>query len=133
MGSEYEDMVYMPHHVSLRHPHMSIKNRAAQFAPFAAVTGHEASVREAARITEEKISLDDSYKEELNTKLTALLKQSEEKREASITYFTNDKYKSGGSYVSAEGIVKRFDEIKKSIILENGIYIPIDDIYDIKI
>jgi hypothetical protein len=133
VGSKYEDMVYMPHHVSLRHPRMSRRNRAAQFAPFAAVTGHESSVREASRITEEKINLDDSYKEELNTKLMIVLKQTKEKRTAIITYFMKDNNKPGGSYLSVQGIVEKFDEFKKIIILENGINIPIDDVYDIKI
>ena len=131
MVNKYEDMVYMPHYVSLKHPRMSIRNRAAQFAPFAAVTGHEESVREAARFTEEKFKLDDSYKEELNTKLTALLKQPEEKRKATITYFIKDVSKPGGVYSSVEGIIERFDDFKKLVVLENDVYIPIEDIYDI--
>lgn len=133
MENKYEDIIYMPHHVSLRHPRMSIRNRAAQFAPFAAVTGHESSVYEAARVTEEKFKLDDSYKEVLNTRLTILLKQPKGKRKAIITYFIKDKNKPGGSYLSVEGIVEMFDELKKIIVLENGVYIPIDDVYDIKI
>ena len=92
MEKKYEDMVYMPHHVSLRHPYMSRRNRAAQFAPFAAVTGHEESICEVARYVEEKIELDDNQKELVDNKLRAILNSMEPKK-VSIIYFEKDKRK----------------------------------------
>ena len=133
MKNKYEDMLYLPHHVSLKHPHMSRKNRAAQFAPFAAVVGHEASVYEAARYTEEKIELDEGQKEQLNYKLAEILNKAEDERKAAITYFVKDKRKAGGRYVSAEGLVKKFDENKKVIVMKDGRKIYIGDVYGIKI
>ena len=131
MKNKYEDMLYLPHHVSLKHPHMSRKNRAAQFAPFAAVVGHEASVSEVARYTEEKVELDESQKEQLNYRLAEILSKPEDERKVKITYFVKDKRKVGGKYVSVEGVLKRFDEYRKEIVMEGGRRIGVGDVYEI--
>ena len=132
MEKKYEDMVYMSHHVSLRHPHMSRRNRAAQFAPFAAVTGHEESVGEVARFVEEKIELDDNKKELVDNKLRAILNSIEPKK-VLIIYFEKDKRKNGGRYTIVHGYIKKFDEQRRKIIIKDKINIFIDDIYDIKL
>ena len=121
MKNKYEDMLYLPHHISLKHPHMSRKNRAAQFAPFAAVVGHEASVSEVARYTEEKVELDESQKEQLNYRLAEILNRPEDER------------KDGGKYVSVEGVIKRFDEYRKEIVMEDGRRIGVGDVYEVKL
>ena len=130
MEKKYEDMVYMPHHVSLRHPHMSRRNRAAQFAPFAAMTGHDEAIGEVARYVEEKIELDDNQKELVDNKLRAILNSTEPKK-TSIIYFEKDKRKKGGRYLIVRGCVKKFDEQTREVIINDNINISIEDIYDI--
>jgi len=128
---KYEDMVYMPHHVSLRHPHMSRRNRAAQFAPFAAVTGHEESIGEVARYVEEKIELDDNQKELVDNKIRAVFNSAGEKRKVSIIYFKRDKRKKGGGYFIVRGFIEKFDEWTREVVMVRNVRIPVEDIYDI--
>ncbi|MBE6007753.1 MAG: YolD-like family protein [Lachnospiraceae bacterium] len=124
-------MVYMPHHVSLRHPHMSRRNRAAQFAPFAAVTGHEESIGEVARYVEEKIELDDNQKELVDNKIRAVFNSAGEKRKVSIIYFKRDKRKKGGGYFIVRGFIEKFDEWTREVVMVRNVRIPVEDIYDI--
>ena len=131
MEKKYEDMVYMPHHVSLRHPHMSRRNRAAQFAPFAAVTGHEESIGEVARYVEEKIELDDNQKELVDNKIRAVFNSAGEKRKVSIIYFKRDKRKKGGGYFIVRGFIEKFDEWTREVVMVRNVRIPVEDIYDI--
>ena len=131
MKNKYEDMVYMPHHVSLRHPHMSRRNRAAQFAPFAAVTGHEQSINEVARFVEEKIELDDDQKELVDNKLRAILNSTEPKKVA-VIYFEKDKRKKGGRYIIVRTNIEKFDENRREIVVAEDRRIFLDDVYDIK-
>ena len=133
MEKKYEDMVYMPHHVSLRHPHMIRRNRAAQFAPFAALTGHEESIDEVARYVEEKIELDDNKKEQINQKLMDILNKPQEERKAIVTFFKKDTCKKGGSYLTRMAMIDRFDYYKDNIIIEGRYSISIDDVYEINI
>ncbi|MBO5649011.1 MAG: hypothetical protein J6S76_03760, partial [Clostridia bacterium] len=104
--SKYEDIIDLPHHVSYRHPRMSRIDRAAQFAPFAALTGYEAAVRETARLTEGQKELDETALAVLNEKLRLLADFLEDRAQVSITYFRPDERKKGGAYLSAEGAVK---------------------------
>lgn len=128
----YDDIIDLTHHVSKTHPHMPAADRAAQFAPFAALTGHGAAVKETARLTKERMELDESCKALINRQLTVLKEQADKEPSVSITYFVEDQKKSGGAYVSASGCVKKIDEYKKLLILADGTRIPIADIIEIE-
>ena len=126
----YEDIIDMPHHVSDRHPHMSVHDRAAQFAPFAALTGHGAAIAETARLTEEKHELDESQKAVLDQKLMNIMYNADEKN-VNVDYFVADERKSGGRYERFTGRIRRIDEYERVLVMEDGTVIPIDTIQDI--
>ena len=130
MKHPYDDIFNLPHHVSERHPQMSMYNRAAQFAPFAALTGHNAAITEAARLTEAEEELSESDAEVLNRKL-AYLQSLDEKPTISVTYFVPDDKKEGGSYHTATGIVKSVEPDKGVLQFEDGTGIPVIRIKDI--
>lgn len=130
MKHPYDDIIDLPHHVSERHPQMSMYNRAAQFAPFAALTGHNAAITEAARLTEAEEELSESDVEVLNRKL-AYLQSLDEKPTISVTYFVPDDKKEGGSYHTATGIVKSVEPDKGVLQFEDGTGIPVIRIKDI--
>ena len=123
---EYDDIINLPHHVSKTHPQMPMMNRAAQFAPFSAVAGHEAAIREAGRITDGWTDIADSGNEELNRKMELLLSRLSEHPMVTIEYFLPDQHKSGGSYHTVSGIVRRIDEYERVIELMDRLKIPID-------
>lgn len=125
----YDDIINLPHHVSSTQPHMAVADRAAQFAPFAALTGHDAAIRETARLTDEKLMLDENTKALIDEKLRYLLEQ--EETEAIFTYFVPDKTKSGGAYISHAGILKKVDTIENTITFTDGTTFPIDNLYRI--
>ncbi len=127
----YEDIIHHPHHVSPRHPQMPMRNRAAQFAPFAALTGHSASMEETARFTEEEITLSSDYMEELNHKLGILRKHLPDHPEITVTFFQSDHRKAGGEYKTLSGRVKKLDRYKQTLELEDGTVIPVNDLVDI--
>ena len=128
----YEDIVDLPHHVSRKHPQPTMADRAARFAPFAAITGYEEMVLEEARITDDRIELDENSKAALNEKLNMILEFIDEQSEVSITYFEPDKRKAGGAYVTVTGTVKRIDEYEHLVIMTDGKKINIDDIYNLQ-
>ncbi len=130
--SPYEDIIHLPHHVSPRRPQMSLHDRAAQFAPFAALTGHEEAVKETARLTDCKIELDENEIQLLDQKLQYLEVQSEQPA-IEITYFLPDQRKSGGAYVDVQGRIKRIDRYNHCLQMEDGIEISITDILKIEI
>ena len=127
-----EEMLYMPHPVSRKHPQMSRYDRAAQFSPFAALTGHDAAVREAARVTEEKVELDESEKEQMNQILAELLEKYQGHPPVSLTCFCPDKYKSGGEYRTIKGKIKKIDHTRQKIFLENQESIGLEQIVKIE-
>lgn len=127
----YDNMLDLPHHVSRTHPQMPPDNRAAQFAPFAALTGYEEAVNETARLTDRKIELDNDRKLMLNEKLQMLRDSVKTRPEATLVYFRPDEKKDGGEYVAVTGSVKKVDEYERLIVLTSGARIPIDDISDI--
>jgi len=127
----YEDIVNLPPHISKKHPQPSMMDRAARFAPFAAITGYEEMVLEEARVTEERIDLDEGSLSLLNEKLNMIQEFLDEEPEVTITYFEPDKKKSGGAYVNITGIVKRIDEYEHFVIMTDGKKIRIEDIYAI--
>ena len=125
----YDDMLDLPHPVSRVHPPMPVRDRAAQFAPFAALTGHSAAIRETQRLTDRRIELSECELEQLDQKLQQLIAVIEEEPEITITYFSPDEKKSGGSYRTVTGIVKGLNQYKRRILLDNGDAILIDQIY----
>ena len=129
---KYEDMYDMPHHTSPSRRRMSLHSRAAQFAPFAALTGHDAAIAETARLTDNKIDLDESTVSLINEKLKIVLRDIDERKEISITYFRPDCKKSGGKYVTFKGIVKKLDQLEGKLIFEDGQEVPLNQILDIE-
>ena len=128
----YEDIINLPHHVSKTRPQMSMLDRAAQFSPFAALTGYDAAIKETGRLTDEKIEMDEDRKAVLDMKQAYLIEMIDEQPEIYITYFLPDAKKSGGAYVTVTGNLKRFDEYERLLILTDGKKIPMDDIADIE-
>lgn len=128
----YEDIVDLPHHISKKHPQPTMADRAARFAPFAAITGYEEMVLEEARVTDERIEMDESSKAALNEKLNMILEFVDEQPEVSITYFEPDMRKAGGAYITVIGTVKRIDEYEHLVIMTDGKKINIDEIYNLQ-
>lgn len=125
MSRNYDDLLSLPHHTSKIRPRMSRHDRAAQFAPFAALTGYEAVVKETARLTDERPVLTEDEVAELDARLRLAM---ELDAEVTVTWFRPDTKKSGGSYVSSTGYVKKADELKHAIIMQDGSEVPIDGI-----
>lgn len=128
----YADILNLPHHELTTRQRMPVGNRAASFAPFAALTGYDESVKEAARLTTERLELDEGTKEMLNDKLRIAVEKADEQPEVSITYFLPDKRKAGGEYVTVKAVIKRIDEYERRIVFADKSFIPIDDIYEIE-
>ena len=128
----YDDIINLPHHQSKVHPHMSLQDRAAQFAPFAALTGHSAAINETARLTNRKIDLSDSECDLLNMKTSILMEHIHEHPEVSIAFFVNDECKEGGHYITHSGIVKSCDDYEQTIFFEDGTRIRTSEIIDIR-
>lgn len=131
--NKYEDIINLPHHVSPTRARMPIADRAAQFSPFAALTGYEDAVKETARLTQEWIELDECSKVILDERLQMIKKHIKEKPSITVTYFEPDEKKEGGRYVTRSGEVKKINEYERLLILNDGGFIPIDKIYDITV
>ncbi|MEG2989294.1 MAG: hypothetical protein RR807_07820 [Oscillospiraceae bacterium] len=131
MRTPYDDMLHLPHHVSEKHPSMPSRDRAAQFSPFAALTGYDAAVKETARLTDRRVELDEGEKEAIDQRLTLVQERLPQPTEVTITYFVPDKKKAGGAYVSVSGTVKKIDDYERAVVLSDGTNIPIDDILQI--
>ena len=129
---DYDDIINLPRHVSKTHPHMSLADRAAQFSPFAALTGYEEAIKEAGRIVDEKIELSEEEKEEINRQLNYLNEHKKDNIQITITYFLKDMKKNGGSYRQITSNLKRLDEIGKTILLADNTILRIDDIRKIQ-
>ena len=128
MKTPYDDIIHLPHHVSRNHPQMSMLDRAAQFAPFAALTGYEAAVGETARLTSERRELDAQEAEELNRRLAALIAHLPDRPEATLEYFVPDDRKAGGTYVTITGRVRHVSVPEKTLVMEDGTVIGLEDI-----
>ena len=129
----YDDIINLPHYQSTNHAHMSLEDRAAQFASFAALTGHEDAIEENARLTEKKIVLDEAAKEAISEKLFEISQSLDKKWNVSITYFKPDRFKDGGVYLTDIGVVKKIDEVEKIIVMDNGMRIEIEGIIGVEI
>lgn len=125
---KYKDIINLKNPTSKKYPRMSIEKRAAQFSPFAALTGFEEKIIETKRLTQTKIDLTDEYKLILNEKI---IEKHKNKIKTTITYFIKDKLKKGGKYIEEKGVIKKIDDYNKQIILENNKKISIIDIIDI--
>ncbi len=129
--NQYEDIINLPHHVSPTRPQMPMSDRAAQFAPFAALTGYDAAIKETGRLTDEKIELDEEALTALDMKYQLLMDAFDKVPEVTITYFQPDERKAGGKYVSATGAVKKVDDFERLITMQDGTRIPMDDVLSI--
>lgn len=131
MKTKYEDIINLPHHVSKTRPQMPMSDRAAQFAPFAALTGYDAAIKETGRLTDDKIELEESSLNELNAKIQLLREKLADAPEVTFTYFRPDDRKDGGAYLTITGTVKKLDDYERLLVLQDGTKVPIDDILDI--
>lgn len=128
MTGPYDDMINLPHHVSAARAQMLIANRAAQFAPFAALSGYDTAIRETARLTEKRVELDEDMKADLDRKLRLLTDRIAEHPEVVVTYFRPDDLKEGGTYVTVAGEVKKIDNDGRAIVLMSGERIAAADV-----
>ncbi len=128
----YDDILYLPHPVSAAHPPMPAAERAAQFSPFAALTGYEDAIEETERMTQERLELTEDEKAALDEKLCALLAEAGSCPQAEITLFLPDERKEGGAYVTYEGTIKKVDMAARLICLEDGRTVPMDEIVGIE-
>ncbi len=121
----FDDIINLPHHISKKHPQMSMLDRAAQFSPFAALTGYSDAIDEAARVTEEQVELDDSQRQEIDRVLREAYEMG---RPVEITYFVPDERKAGGAYVVTAGVIKAIDPVSRVVELQSRVKIRIDSI-----
>lgn len=133
MSGKYDDILYLSHPVSKKHPPMSLHDRAAQFSPFAALTGHSAAIDETARLTERKIELNEEKKAELDRKWQYLRENISRHPFVKITYFIPDERKEGGLYTTVEGCLKKVDSYKGNLVLEDGTEIYFNHIYEMEL
>ena len=123
---KYADIIHLPHHVSRNHPQMSMADRAAQFSPFAALTGHDAAIAEAARLTDERPILDESVKQEISNLLQ--LAATDSNLVLNIVYFVPDTRKAGGSFAEITGRIKKLVPHEKLLIMDPGTRVPVGDV-----
>lgn len=132
MNNRYDEIINLPHHISKTRPQMPMSDRAAQFAPFAALTGYDSAIKETGRLTDERIELDEEALTALNRKYQLLMDTLDDAPEVTIIYFQPDERKAGGQYVSATGTVKKVDTFGRRILLQDGTRIPLDSVYDLR-
>ena len=132
MNNRYDEIINLPHHVSTTRPQMPMSDRAAQFAPFAALTGYDSAIKETGRLTDERIELDEEALAALDRKYQLLMDTLDDAPEVTIIYFQPDARKAGGQYVSATGTVKKVDTFGRQILLQDGTRIPLDSVYDLR-
>ena len=126
MNFPYQDLLDLPHPTSGKHPRMPAEARAAQFAPYAALTGYGATIVETARITDSQIELDESENAVINDTLLQLQEQSEQKPSIRITHFVPDERKSGGQYVTTTSTMRKIDDYERLVLLSDGASISFD-------
>lgn len=129
----YEDIINLPHYRSTKHPPMSLRDRAAQFAPFAALKGYDEAVTETARLTDVRRELSEYEIAQIDYQLQYISDNISKQPQVTITYFVADDKKEGGEYISTTGIIKKIDDVYKRIIFTDKIILPIKDIMKIEI
>ena len=127
-SNKYDDMIYLPNPTPTCKPRMSLHDRAAQFSPFAALTGYEDAVEETARLTDTRLELSEDMKTILNEKMQMIVDNLDSEPIVTITYFVPDKKKSGGAYVDVTGVVKEIDEYERCIVMTDKKKIPIEQV-----
>ena len=132
MDDRYNDIINLPHYRSKKRPHMSVYDRAAQFSPFSALTGHDEAIKETARLTDKKIELDETTKTMLNEKFNFIMEHIYDQPEITVTYFIPDGLKSGGMYVDFAGKVKKYDCLNRILTFTDNTEIKVDDILEIE-
>ena len=128
MSGPYDNIINLPHPTSKRHPRMSLHDRAAQFSPFAALSGHAAALAETTRLTDRKIELDEDTRAELDRRQAVLLEHMDERPELTVTWFQRDEKKDGGAYLTTTGRLKKLRELERSLVLTDGTEIPLEDV-----
>ena len=128
MTGPYDDIIRLPHPTSAKHPRMPIRDRAAIFSPFAALSGHSAAIAETARLTDQRLDLDEDARAELDRRQQALLEHRAERPEVSVTWFRPDGKKDGGAYFTSTGRLKKIDEVERTLVLTNGTVIALGDV-----
>lgn len=132
MSGKYDDILHLPHPTSNKHPRMSIRDRAAIFSPFAALSGHGAAIAETARLTDRRMELDEDTKTELDRRQAVLLEYIGEQPEVTVTWFRPDDQKDGGAYVTVTGRLKKIDEAARTLILLDGTAISLEKVIDLE-
>lgn len=127
--TEYDDIIDLPRPKS-KHEPMPMSDRAAQFSPFAALTGYDAAIAETARLTDQRIELSEEERAELDYKQQYLATL--DSPTVTVTYFVPDERKSGGAYVTRTGVLKRVDEVERMVVFKDGLRVPLDEVMDIK-
>ena len=133
MSGKYDDIIALPHPEPRTHPRMSLHDRAAQFSPFAALTGHSAAIAETGRLTDSRITLDESEMARVDAELQHLQELLPSRPTVSITYFVPDERKAGGSYQTVTGTVRRIDTVNSVLLLTDQRAIPIPDIFNVTV
>lgn len=128
MAGRYEDIIHLPHPVSKTHPQMSLQNRAAQFAPFAALTGYGDAVEETARYTETKAEITEEQQARINEALEEIQARLGERPLVEVVHFVPDRLKEGGQNEVTTGVVKRLDPLRKVLVMEEGPEIEFADL-----
>lgn len=129
--SRYNDIIHLPHHQSTKHPRMSMQDRAAQFAPFAALRGYEDAIHEASRYVESQIELSEDDKVQLDMKVQFLISHLKSQPKISVLYFVPDAKKQGGVYQTVEGNLRKIDEIQNTLSFTDKTIINLQDVFDI--
>ena len=132
MKEDYFDIINLPHHVSRNHPQMPMEARAAQFAPFAALTGYDAVIHETARLTDKQVELEEYDNDRLNRIFSELMDSLEEHPMVTVSYFKPDEHKAGGAYMTVSGKLKKIDTYEQIMKMEDGTVIPIGSIMDLQ-
>lgn len=133
MKNPYEDIMELPHHVSSKRPQMPMSDRAAQFSPFAALVGYDAAIKEAGRLTDERIEPEEDRLNELNMKFRLIKEHLADEPEVSLSYFEPDERKAGGRYLEISGTVKKIDDFERSLTMKDGTKISVDDILAVEL
>ena len=128
MKDSYDDIIDLPRHISKTRPKMDLIDRAAQFSPFAALTGYEAAIKETARITEERVELDEYVLGALSNRLQIIADRITERPEISITHFQPDRKKTGGSYITTVGQVMKINDYERIVVMADGTEIRMGEI-----
>ena len=132
MSGPYDDIINLPHPTSTKHPRMPMSDRAAIFSPFAALTGHAAAIQETARLTDQRMELDEDTKAMLDLKQQILADRIAERPEISVVWFRPDARKEGGQYVTTVGQLKKVDDIARILQLADGTTIPLDEVLELR-